>query len=178
MTDDTARSDARVRAEENAVRQLGDAIGYGRVMQLAGQLWGEALVSRGHPPGGEFAIGPCVAFVVPCRCTEDRGDADEHCDWCCGAGRVTERVRAAMDVARGWRKEPPTVEEVRACPWWWHRAPSIEPHVLWLDVDEDAAREHRVVVRVPRVLGHSVALAPWAGADAEWAPCLPPEGMP
>ena len=52
----------------------------------------------------------------------------------------------------------------------------MEPHVLWLDVDEDAAREHRVVVRVPRVLGHSVALDPWAGADAEWAPCLPPEG--
>ena len=78
------------KAEELAVRELGQKIGFGRIMQLGEQLWREALVPK-NLQGGEHACGPCVAFLVPCPC---KGAA--HCDWCCGAGRVTKRVREAM----------------------------------------------------------------------------------
>lgn len=83
-------------AEGLAVRDLGDRIGYGRVMQLAEQLWRAKLIAQGHP-GGEHTTGPCAAFMAPCPCPESGRDAAGHCEWCCGAGRVTERVRRAIE---------------------------------------------------------------------------------
>jgi hypothetical protein len=85
----------RDRDEERTVRDLGDRIGYGRLMQLAQQCWREWAVARGLP-GSEFAIGPCAAFMVACPCPEGGLDASGHCEWCCGSGRVTERVLKAM----------------------------------------------------------------------------------
>lgn len=76
--------------EEDAVRRLGDAIGYGRLMQLAEKLW------NARQPGASLSVGPCVAFLVPCPCPESGRDEHGHCTWCSGAGRVTERVRAAI----------------------------------------------------------------------------------
>lgn len=76
--------------EKRLVRELGDRIGYGRMMQLAERLWRQRLVEQGIPGGGEHSVGPCVAFLVPCPCLA--GDGPVKCDWCCGAGRVTERV--------------------------------------------------------------------------------------
>jgi hypothetical protein len=74
-------------AEEKAVRELGDRIGYGRMMQLAEQIW------RTLPYGdkGAHSVGPCVGLLVPCPHPDG-----PNCDWCCGSGRVTKRVLAAM----------------------------------------------------------------------------------
>lgn len=74
--------------EEGAVRLLGERIGYGRIMQLCEQIWNE------KQPGGAHSVGPCVALLVKC----DHPDSDRagHCDWCCGAGRITERVFRAQ----------------------------------------------------------------------------------
>lgn len=76
--------------EENAVRQLGDMIGYGRLMQLAEQIWDK------KQPGGAHSVGTCTSFLVPCPHPPMGRDANGHCDWCCGAGRVTKRVFKAM----------------------------------------------------------------------------------
>lgn len=81
--------------EANAVREIGERIGYGRTMQLAEKLWREKLVEQGHP-GGEHTTGPCAAFMVPCPCPESGRDAAGHCEWCSGTRRVTQRVRAAI----------------------------------------------------------------------------------
>lgn len=76
--------------ERNAVRQLGELIGYGRIMQLAEQIWNE------KQPGAAHSQGPCVTFLVPCPHPENGRDANGHCDWCCGSGRVTKKVLEAM----------------------------------------------------------------------------------
>lgn len=82
---------ARNSSEEAAVRRLGDAIGYGRMMQLAEQIWRAKLVADGLPPGGEITTGPCAVFMVPCP--HPVLDSNGHCEVCCGAGRVTKWVR-------------------------------------------------------------------------------------
>lgn len=91
LTDEQFRRlEERNRYEEFAARQLGSNIGYGRMMQLAQQLWRESLIKQGYPPGGEFAYGPCVALTVPCGC-------QGSCDWCNGAGWLTHKVKAVKD---------------------------------------------------------------------------------
>lgn len=75
--------------EENAVRQIGELIGYGRTMQLCEKLWSEK-----DPRGGAITTGPCAAFMVACPHPEL--DVNGHCDWCCGSGHVTKRVLEAM----------------------------------------------------------------------------------
>ena len=78
-----------INAEEKVLaKHLGDKIGYGRMMQLAQEGWREVLEKQGIE-GGEFAYGPCVAMTVPCECDPE----EEHCDWCCGAGWLTEHVK-------------------------------------------------------------------------------------
>jgi len=77
--------------EAQLVRELGTRIGFGRLMQLAEKEWGDRLESSGLPRGGAHSTGPCVAFLVPCD-----HNGEEACDWCCGSGRVTARVAAAM----------------------------------------------------------------------------------
>lgn len=79
-------------AEERDVRELGDRIGYGRMMQLAEQIW------RTLPYGdkGAHSVGPCVGLLVKCPHPKNGRDKNGHCEWCCGSGRVTERVLAAM----------------------------------------------------------------------------------
>lgn len=78
-------------AEEKAARLLGERMGFGRMMQLGQKLWRESL---GDLAGGEFSIGPCVAVLVPCPHPGNIQAGD--CDWCCGSGRVTKKVLAAM----------------------------------------------------------------------------------
>jgi len=91
--------------DKEAVRQLGDQIGYGNMMFLAEECWHEKLERASYGPGGEFAVGPCATFMVPCphlkktkayAKTHGWLDPAGHCDWCCGAGRVTRKVAAAM----------------------------------------------------------------------------------
>lgn len=82
----------RGKSEEVMVVRLGNQIGYGRMMQLAEQAWRKLLATK-YPgtEGGEHSVGPCVSALVPCPCKNP-----VKCDWCCGAGRVTERVAQAM----------------------------------------------------------------------------------
>lgn len=81
-----ARRDA---AERPVVRELGERIGYGRVMQLCEELW------REKQPGGEHTVGPGGMFMVPCPHPE--GGNLVGCDWCCGSGRITRRI---AEIAR------------------------------------------------------------------------------
>jgi hypothetical protein len=89
----------RIDAEERAVQQLGDQIGYGRLMQAAETVWRRINIAENRP-GAEHTTGPCAASMVPCPhlASKHKGwrDKNGHCDWCCGAGRVTQRVARAM----------------------------------------------------------------------------------
>lgn len=76
--------------EAEAVKELGDTIGYGRMMQLTEQEWRKSLKEQGWPEGGEFVYGPCKAQTVPCEC---RGG----CDWCEGSQWLTKKVKALKD---------------------------------------------------------------------------------
>lgn len=82
--------------EEQLVKTVGDAIGYGRVMQLSQRLWRSKL---GELPGAEFAIGPCVVATVNCDCV-DQGLDPVDCDWCAGAGWVTKKVRTVQKIQK------------------------------------------------------------------------------
>lgn len=88
-------AEERAPDEAKAVREIGERIGYGRIMQLAEKLWREKLIEQGHP-GGEHTTGPCAAFMLPCPCPESGRDAAGHCEWCSGTRRVTQRVRTAI----------------------------------------------------------------------------------
>lgn len=81
-------------AELDEVYALGLRIGWGYVMQLAERCWREHLEAIDDPPGGEHTVGPAAALLVACHCSVDERS---RCDWCCGVGRVTRRVRRAMD---------------------------------------------------------------------------------
>ncbi len=78
------------------VRAVGLALGFGRLMQFAEQAWRGLAIQRGHP-GTEFTVGPCASALVPCPHPAGGLDANGHCDWCCGDGRVTARVRRAIE---------------------------------------------------------------------------------
>lgn len=99
--------------EERIAREMGAQIGFGRMMQLGQQLWREQLIAGGLPGGGEFSIGPCVAFMVPCQCVEDANpelDANGHCEWCCGSHQVTQRVRDAQP-----KSQLPRIDDESRC---------------------------------------------------------------
>lgn len=85
-------------AEKEIVKNIGEKIGYGRMMQLAQELWREKL-EKEQPSlvGGEFAYGPCVSMTVPCEC--ERTEENPHCDWCCGSGWLTEKVKKIKDAS-------------------------------------------------------------------------------
>ena len=89
--------------EEGLVQAVGETIGYGRTMQLCEALWGKVLEADGLPAGGAIASYCCVVFLIPCPGQAHKRQAGSHCDWCCGAGRVTKKVAEAMS-----KLEPPT----------------------------------------------------------------------
>jgi hypothetical protein len=91
---------ARVLVDEDGrVRALGEAIGYGNMMRLAERLW---RTSPGVVAGAEFAVYCCVAELIPCPGCK-KVESPKDCDWCCGAGRVTQKVAEAIQ-----RLEPAT----------------------------------------------------------------------
>lgn len=49
--------------EQDQVADLGAAMGFGRLMQLAEQEWRTYLVRSGAPAGGECTVGPCRASL-------------------------------------------------------------------------------------------------------------------
>lgn len=75
--------------EISEVKYLGERIGFGRMMQLAEEMWEQ------KDPGGAHSVGPCTFFLVPCPHSYSEGDGVK-CEWCCGSGRVTRKVLEAM----------------------------------------------------------------------------------
>jgi NTP pyrophosphatase (non-canonical NTP hydrolase) len=93
------------------------------------------------------------------------------CDlcWCVHNARLDAAiaaVRAALPVP-AWRREPPTVEEVRACAWWWVRLDGKELQVVKLV-------EKRGAVYVRADENDWLIVDAFPLATAEYAPCLPP----
>lgn len=87
----------------------------------------------------------------------------------------------------GWRREPPTVDDVHRWSWWWHRVSGSgeEPTILKLDVMLDSERtilklDGWPTAGLPCVVfsGHHrwIPLRPedWGGPEAEWATAVPP----
>lgn len=89
-------------SEAAAVRRLGDHIGYGRMMQLATQLWGDHLESIGLPRSGAFVSAlqhdldelsslraevetlRTLVALAQCPCCDGSGgypEPDGHGDW-------------------------------------------------------------------------------------------------
>lgn len=80
----------RKNAEESVlVRKIGDAIGYGRLMQLAEEIWSQKAKEQ-HIDGSEHTVGPCAGNMVPC--SHAVKDDNGHCEICCGSGRITKWV--------------------------------------------------------------------------------------
>lgn len=94
----------RRKAEMDAVRQLGDRIGYGNLMHTASEIW--ASVARiNKTDGSNFLVGPCASMVVTCPHefdqTEKFLDSNGHCEWCCNTGWVVKRVADEMAKING-----------------------------------------------------------------------------
>lgn len=119
--------------ERRAVEVMGERMGFGRIMQLAHQIWNE------RQPGMAHVKGPCDAETVRC----DHNGAEGHkCDWCAGAGWVTKRVSEAMKNADALKRGRITQEH----------AEMVTPEMLatylngsdrwtWHEADDDY-REH------------------------------------
>jgi hypothetical protein len=90
--------EARRSHEEALVRTLGDQIGYGRTMQLCEQIWAEKCKNDGLS-NGAHATYCCAVFLIPCPGCRPAKKLGKYCEWCCGAGRVTERVAQAIQEA-------------------------------------------------------------------------------
>lgn len=80
--------------EYRQVQELGSRIGYGNLMHTASREWRDNLQERGLE-GGEFAVWPCVSMVTECGC-----DIPHQCEWCCGSGWLTVKVKKVKDAAQ------------------------------------------------------------------------------
>lgn len=68
------------------VVEMCERLGYGYVMQQASWGWKE------KDNTGYHTKGPCGGLTVPCECENIVG-----CDWCCGCGWLTEKVKEIKD---------------------------------------------------------------------------------
>jgi hypothetical protein len=75
------------------VAALGAEIGFGNLMHTAQECWRESNAVRGIPAGAEHIVGPCAVMAAPCGCENGR------CDWCCGSGWLTHRVKQAKEAS-------------------------------------------------------------------------------
>jgi hypothetical protein len=73
---------------DTLLKAICESIGYGRVMQLAAQLWKDKDGKR------SLTVGPYATFMVPCD--HPIKDNNGHCEVCCGVGQVTEWVSKHM----------------------------------------------------------------------------------
>lgn len=108
---------------------------------------------------------------LSCRdCGVIRSELNRNADNCPGRVEVALRREVAPAVAPGWRKAPPSVDEVRAWSWWWNRSPGVGAHVLQLDVDNGLIID--VGEATSSDCGGRFDPGAWPG---QWAPCLPPD---
>jgi hypothetical protein len=95
--EDIARDAFSARVAD-VVMAAGKRFGFGALMQAAQIAWTKWAAENGVPDS-EFVIGPCAAFSVACACTVRNVhrrkllDENGHCEWCCGCGWVTPKVR-------------------------------------------------------------------------------------
>lgn len=83
-----------INVETSEVKNLGERMGYGRLMQLSQELWSRTQAEdeyASHMAGSELITGPCAAMAVLCGCRYETESVS--CDWCCGAGWLTRKVR-------------------------------------------------------------------------------------
>jgi len=76
--------------DKEAVRKLGDQIGYGRMMHLAEAMWREKQLASGGTAGAEFTVGPCATYMR--KCPHPFRNQRGNCQVCCESGRITEWV--------------------------------------------------------------------------------------
>ena len=91
----TDEMEIRRMQERWSVHDLGQEIGFGNMMHLASEIWKIELHIKGLP-GGEFVVGPCSAFTVPCGC-----GGSKDCDWCAACGWLTPHVKEIKDKLQG-----------------------------------------------------------------------------
>ncbi|MFS1436068.1 hypothetical protein [Vibrio lentus] len=72
-------------AEKDVIKQC-EFLGFGRVMQMASQAWYE---KDSH---GALLVGTAAGLVEKCGCRPEG-----NCDWCCGAGWLTKKVKSLKD---------------------------------------------------------------------------------
>lgn len=79
-----------IEAAENEVKKHCELLGYGRVMQIASQAWFE------KDSKGALLVGTHARLVEPCGCKSGDG-----CDWCCGSGWLTKKVKSVKTQLEG-----------------------------------------------------------------------------
>ena len=83
------------RSERNLdqwIDELGQEYGFGYLMRLASELWKVNLRIAGQSTGGAFEVGPAAALTVECGC-----GSPSDCEWCCGTGWLTGKVKEVKD---------------------------------------------------------------------------------
>lgn len=89
---------------------------------------------------------------------------------------LSELRAARAKIRPGWRKEPPTADEVRVQPWWWLSIGGGQVVLVMLDPTPDGDVEVAAVWRLGEGLVRSAGVPPLfiLGSNEEIAPCLPP----
>lgn len=91
------RRDPLGKQEAHLTHELCTRYGYGRIMQLASDLWGKLLKDQGIDSGGRLTVGTCAALLVQCVCLDAEEEFPPSCGWCCGTGTVTKAVRKLIE---------------------------------------------------------------------------------
>jgi len=72
-----------IKAEVIQVKELGEKIGYGHLMELASALWRKSLEEKGYPISGAFipTIGACIEKEMFDKTENERATYDEFVRW-------------------------------------------------------------------------------------------------
>lgn len=72
-----------IKAEVIQVKELGEKIGYGHLMELASALWRKSLEEKGYPISGAFipTIGACIEKEMFDKTENSRATYDEFVRW-------------------------------------------------------------------------------------------------
>ena len=124
------------------------------------------------PRSGDPLVGDAIAAVL--------SSMDRSSYWRSGPATsiATEPESVAVapvGITPGWRKNPPTVDEVRALSWWWNRTSDGDSHVVQLDIDAGSGAIIDVVEQLANDCGARFDPSDWSDY---WAPCLPPPEGP
>ena len=67
--------------EVEAVKSLGDQIGYGNMMEIASALWAKAMIDTGHPYDG-VPYPTLLSNMIPSDLTDHRKESRKmHLEW-------------------------------------------------------------------------------------------------